>query len=133
MNNEKRNNGDAEKRGNNQKETSYKVPSHLWCRRTLVFLIRLRDPPACQVISGTKRNPLHILKSLADCCRVFLVEQKCDGLLVLNEFLPLPVELLSLFVVELDSCLLKQSIRLRIFEICKVHPIISGARVIALI
>src|SRR5215831_17786459 len=128
MNDEKRNNRDAEKRGNNQKETPYKIPSHLRCR--FVFLIRLRDPPGCQVISRTKRNPLDVLKSLTDCCRIFLIEQKCDGLLDLNEFLPLPVELFSLFVLELASCLLEQAIRFRILKICKVHPVVSGARVI---
>src|SRR5262249_21197042 len=86
----------------------------------LVFLVRLRHPPRGQVIPRSKWQPLYVLKSFTVCSRLQLVIQKCDGLLVMNQLLPTPIDLLSLLIVEFQSRLLQHAIGVGILEVLEI-------------
>src|SRR4030095_67118 len=97
-----------------------KVGASTLSHRVLVFLARLRHPPRGQGVSPAEWQPLYVLKSFAVCSRLQLVIQECDGLFVMNQVLPTPIDLLSLLIVEFQSCLLQHSIGIGILEVLEI-------------
>src|SRR5436853_2904301 len=85
-----------------------------------VFLQGFRHPPTDQIVTGSQRQPLDVLKSLAVCSRFHEVIQECHWLFVGDDFLPSPVELFSFFAVEFQPSLLQQTIRFGISEIKEI-------------
>src|SRR5437867_2627234 len=72
--------------------------------------------PGIQIVTRARGQPRHILKSPLICGRFLGIKEERIRLLLVNQLLPLPVDLLSLLPVELRARLLDQKVRLRIAE-----------------
>src|SRR3989475_12274554 len=99
----------------------------LWGCRAFVFLQALRHPPIVQIITGTQRQPLHILEPFTIRGRFFLVKQECNRLFIVDDLLPAPVQLFSLFKIELQASLFEQVVRFGIFEVKEIRSARRGA------
>src|SRR5437016_456399 len=103
-----------------------------------VFLQGFRHPPTDQIVTGSQRQPLDVLKSLAVCSRFHEVIQECHWLFVGDDFLPSQVELFvdrtpcrtEELKLELYAILIANAVTIMIFPSCLVEEFRRFLRIV---